>query len=302
MKMNNTWVVPVDFSPIDLEVIDYVKYLGASQKPEKVHFVNVMKEFKQSYYGEFEGFQDQLRVDQKLRLENKVKMHFNEAGIPYECHILSGTAFQEIIGLVLNKAASLVILGKKRTSSGSGVVSDRLSRNLPCDVLLVNEDFVPKLDNVLIPTDFSAHSDLAMNQLLGLMNEMEMEEKPKLFAFHTYDIPLGYDKSGKSYEEFAEIVRSNVETDMSEWIKKFDHDITPILLLQKENSFAELVMDQVETQDIDLIVMGSRGQTPTSLALLGSNTMKVLMKNDQVPVLIVKKPGENMSFIDSMRN
>lgn len=298
MKKNNIWVVPIDFTPIDHEVIEYVKHLGAFHKPEKVHFVNVMKEFKQHYYGEFEGFQEQLLVDQKLQLENKVKIHFKEANIPYECHIRTGTTFQEIIGLVLNRAASLVILGKKRISSGSGVVSDRLSRNLPCDVLLVNEDYEPKLTNVLVTTDFSQHSELAMNQLLELLNGLE--KKPKLFALHTYDVPQEYEKSGKSYEEFAETMRSNAEKDMSRWIRKFEHNITPILQLRKESSFANLVMDQVGEQNIDLIVMGSRGQTPDSLALLGSNTMKVLMTNNKVPVLIVKKPGENMSFIDSM--
>lgn len=291
--------MPIDFSPIDKAVIGYTKYLAALQSPEKVFFVNVVKEFKPSFSQEFEGFQEQILVDQKLKLENKVDMHFKDAGISYECHVMSGTPFEEVIGLVLNKSASRVILGKKKASTGSGIVSDRLSRNLPCDMLLVPERFEPKLSKILVTTDFSEHADLAMAEALELLNEEG--EEIELFAHHSYSVPPEYSKLGKTYEEFAATVKSNAEKEMSKWLGKFDPDISSILTLQGESSLAKQVIDQVQKKTIDLIVMGSRGQTSASLALLGSNTMKVLKADPHVPVLIVKKPGENMSFINVLR-
>ncbi|MEP1097641.1 MAG: universal stress protein [Cyclobacteriaceae bacterium] len=302
MKKNKVWVVPIDFSPIDKVVIGYTKYLAALQSPEKVLFVNVVKEFKPSFFSEFQGFQEQILVDQKLRLENKVDTHFKDAGVPYECHIISGTPFEEVIGLVLNKSGSLVILGRKKISSGSGIVSDRLSRNLPCDMLLVPEGFEPKLNKVLVTTDFSEHADLAMAEALELLNKEEDEKEViELFAHHSYSVPPEYSKLGKTEEEFAETMRLNAEKEMSKWLRKYDSDISPILTLQEGSSFAKQVIDQVEKQEIDLIVMGSKGQTVASLALLGSNTMKVLKADPQVPVWIAKKPGENMSFINAIR-
>jgi len=298
MKKNDIWVVPIDFSPTDLEVIEYTRFLATFQKPEKVYFVNVVKEFKASFSQEFQGFQEQVIIDQKLKLENKVDMHFKTADVPYECRIMTGIPFQEIIGLVLNRAASLVILGKKRISSGSGIVSDRLSRNLPCSVLLVTEDFEPKLSNVLVTTDFSEHADLAMEEVQELLTE---KEGVNLFAIHGYDVPSEFPNSGKTQEEYVEIIKANAEEEMLKWCQKFDHKISPILTHQGELSLAKQVVDQVDKLNIDLIVMGSKGQTVASLARLGSNTMKVLQANSQVPMLVVKKPGENMNFIESLR-
>jgi nucleotide-binding universal stress UspA family protein len=297
MKKSNIWVVPIDFSPIDVEVIEYTKFLGTFQKPEKVYFLNIVQ-FKQSFIQEFESFQEQIISDQKLQLEHRVDGHFKEANIPYECHVLIGTPFQEIIDFVLKKSASLVILGKKITSSGSGVVSDNLSRSLPCNILLVTEDFEPKLSNALVTTDFSEHSDLAMEEVLELVTE---KKGVNVFAIHGYKVPIGFYKSGKTHDEFATIMKSHAEKEMLIWCRKFDYDISPIYALQGKSSFADQVMSQLEKQKIDLLVMGSKGQSAASLVLLGSNTMKVLKANTQVPMLIVKKTGENMSFIDALK-
>jgi len=299
MKKNNTWVVTIDFSPIDTEVINYAKYLGALQRPEKIYFVNVVKEFV-SYISEgFQGVQEQILMDQKLQQENKVDMLFKDVSIPHECHIMTGTPFEEVIELVQNKSASLVIAGKKKISTGSGIVSERLSRNLPCDILLVTEDFKPNLSNVLVTTDFSERADLSMEKALELLSEKR--EEINFYAHHSYSVPFGYSILGKSYDEFAEIMKSSAEKEMFKWLRKFDHKISPILTLKGETSFAKQVIEQTVKLNIDLIVMGTRGQTAASLELLGSNTMKVLKEDTQVPILIVKKPGENISFIDSMR-
>lgn len=298
MKKNDIWVVPIDFSSIDIEVIEYARFISTFQKPEKVFFVNIIKEFKQSFLQEFEVFQEQIIIDQKLQLENKVDAHFRDTKIPYECYVISENPFQAIIDLVLDKSASLVILGKKIRSSGSGVVSDNLARSLPCNILLVPEDFKPKLSSVLVTTDFSKHSDLAMQEALELLS---VKKEVNLLAINGYEVPLGFYKSGKTHEEFAEIMKSHAEKDMEIWCRKFNHDISPIFVLCGKSSFAKQVIIQLEEKKIDLLVMGSKGQSVASLALLGSNTMKVLKVNNQVPMLIVKKPGENMSFFDAIK-
>jgi nucleotide-binding universal stress UspA family protein len=298
MKKSNIWVVPIDFSPIDVEVIEYTKFLVTFQKPEKVYFLNIVQEFKQSFIQEFESFQKQIIIDQKHQLEHRVDMHFKKANIPYECCIESGTPFQGIIDFVLSKSASLVILGKKIRSSGSGVVSDNLARSLPCNILLVTEGFEPKLNNVLVTTDFSEHADLAMNVVLELLTD---KKHVNLFAIHGYEVPLGFYKSGKTHKEFAAIMKSHAEKEMLIWCRKSDYDISPIYVLCGESSFAEQVIRELGKQKIDLVVMGSKGQSAASLALLGSNTMKVLKANTEVPMLIVKKSGENMSFIDALK-
>lgn len=300
MKNEKIWIVALDFSKMDLTILNYTKYLSSIFQPKKIHFINVIKEVEIFTYlsGEYLGYSNQLVVDQQLILKHKVEQYFKDSEIPYECHIKSGVPFDEVIDLVFTQKASLVLAGRKTVSKGHGIVSDRLSRNLPCDFLIVPEGYEPMLNKVLVLTDFSEHSSLAMQRAmeLGAINT-----KADIMALNSYSVPMGYSKSGKSYEEFAEIMRSNAEKEMNRWLKKFDYDIKPVLVLKKDDPLEKEVLEIVQENEINLIVVGSKGQTKASLALLGSTTMKLLKSNDQVPLLIAKKPGENLSFLDALK-
>ncbi|MEO9850289.1 MAG: universal stress protein [Reichenbachiella sp.] len=300
MKNKEVWIVPIDFSKMDLDILKYTRFLSSISQPEKIHFINVVKEPEIFTYlsGEYLGYSDQLVVDQKLMLEHRVEKYFNNSGIKYECHVNSGLPFDEVVSLVLERKADLVITGRKKSSNGSGIVSDRLARNLPCNFLIVPEGYEPQLENIAVATDFSNHATLAMQKAIeiGMVNE-----KTKIIGHHSYSVPMGYSKSGKSFEEFAQIMKVNAEKAMDEWSKKFQHRIKPVLTFNKDDSLDDQILGMVEENNIDLIVIGSKGQTKASLALLGSTTMKLLKANDRIPLLIVKIAGENLNFLDALK-
>ncbi|MEO9802004.1 MAG: universal stress protein [Reichenbachiella sp.] len=300
MKNKEVWIVPIDFSKMDLDILKYTRFLSSISQPEKIHFINVVKEPEIFTYlsGEYLGYSDQLVVDQKLMLEHRVEKYFNNSGIKYECHVNSGLPFDEVVSLVLERKADLVITGRKKSSNGSGIVSDRLARNLPCNFLIVPEGYEPQLENIAVATDFSNHATLAMQKAIeiGMVNE-----KAKIIGHHSYSVPMGYSKSGKSFEEFAQIMKVNAEKAMDEWSKKFQHRIKPVLTFNKDDSLDDQILGMVEENNIDLIVIGSKGQTKASLALLGSTTMKLLKANDRIPLLIVKIAGENLNFLDALK-
>lgn len=300
MKNKEVWIVPMDFTQMDSDILKYTQLLGSISKPEKIHFINVIKEVEIFTYlsGEFLGYSNQLVVDQKLILENRVEKYFKNTGIKYECHVNSGVPFDEVVHLVLEKKADMVITGRKKSSKGSGIVSDRLARNLPCNFLIVPEGYEPQLHNISVATDFSNHATLAMQKAIDIG---EYDKKIKIMTQHSCTVPTGYSKSGKSFEEFAQIMKMNSEKGMNEWSKKFKKEIVPVLTLNKDDSLDHQILDNVKENDIDLIVIGSKGQTKASLALLGSTTMKLLKSNDQVPLLIVKIAGENLSFLDALK-
>ena len=100
-------------------------------------------------------------------------------------------------------------------------------------------------------------------------------------------------------EEFADIMKLNAEKEMSKWVKSFP-SVKPLFKLL-EKSAQDEILNTAGNHQVDLLVMGSKGQTKMSLALLGSNTMKVVKANDSIPLLIVKKEGENLDFIDALK-
>lgn len=302
MKTKEVWVVALDFSKMDSSILNYTRFLSTIFQPEKIHFINVIKEVEIFTYlsGEYLGYSNQLIVDQKLILEHKVNTYFENSGISYECHINSGAPFDEVIDIVFRKKADLVIAGRKKVSKGHGIVSDRLSRNLPCSFLIVPEGYEPMLHNILVATDFSNHSSLAMQEAveIGLVNN---DIEINIIANNTYSVPMGYSKSGKSYEEFADVMKLNAAKEMNQWLKKFQYDIKPVLTLNEDNSEEKEILKTAEENKIDLIIIGSKGQTKASLALLGSTTMKMLKLNDKIPTLIIKQPGENLDFIGALK-
>lgn len=299
MTNKNVWVVTIDLTRMDRSVLEYSKMLASHMKPEMVHFIHVIKEKTFSYLpDEFLEMALQVEVDKKLTMEPIIEKHFKGSGIPYACHVSSGTPFEEVISLVLNKSANLVIAGRKHESSGSGIVSDRLSRNLPCDFLLVTEGFEPKINKILVATDFSNHSILAMQRALNIQKNIEETE---IIAHHSYKVPMGYSHSGKTYEEFADIIRGHAQQEMKRWLIRFRTKIRSTFKLQKDESLAIPLLDSAEEINADLIVIGSKGQSISTIALLGTNTMKLLKANNKIPMLIVKNPGENLKLIDAIR-
>ncbi len=301
MTNREIWVVAMDCTGLDSNILDYTYFLSTHFPPEEIHFIYVVKDPEShSYLPEeyVETIHHQLIEDQRLIVQGKVSKHMEQLqGISYEYHVNEGSPFDEVINLVMKKSANMVIAGRKKVSGGSGIISDRLSRKLPCNFLIVPEGNEPSLQNVLVPSDFSDHSTLAMENAINMKTN---HEKIGIIAHHSYSVPFGYSKSGKSYEEFASIMKSNSKKEMDRWRRTFSHNITPIITLNNNDSVSDQILEVAGNNKIDLIIIGSKGQTPGSLALLGSNTVKLLHSNERIPMLVVKEKGENLSFLDAL--
>lgn len=282
----------MDFTEMDFSILEYTRFLSSIYSVDKIYFVHVVKEVESFSYlpEEYLDFRHQVTEDQRLSLEFRVEKHFKDAKIPYDCRIVSGVPFEEIIDLVRVKSADLVIAGKKNSSRRSGIVSDRLSRNLPCDFLLLPKKPENQLNNILVTTDFSEHSTLGMQRAIELKRQ---HEKITLFAHHIYDVPAGHSKSGMKYEAFADVVRESAEKEMSKWLSLFRPKIQPILTLKSIDGLADQVLSIAEKRAADMIIVGSKGQSKDSFALMGSNAIKILWASQHIPILIVKRGGEN---------
>lgn len=298
MKDNRTWILAMDFTEMDTNLLNYTLFLTNYWKPDHIHLLHVEKEREKNSYVplEYEELAHQLAMESKLQMEHKANGFFKDSGISIHVHIKTGNALDEVLDLARNESASLVIAGRKKTSNGSGIVSDRLSRHLPCDFLLVPENSAPKLNKIMVTTDFSEHASLAMKTAVDIQNQNENIE---VLSAHLYEVPWGYTKSGKSFEEFADIMHNNAKTEMSKWSKQFPPTQPVLKLIQ--DSTQQTILDMANDHQVDLLVMGSKGQSKVSYSLLGSVTMKVMKENDDLPLLVVKLPGENLDFIDALK-
>jgi nucleotide-binding universal stress UspA family protein len=136
---------------------------------------------------------------------------------------------------------------------------------------------------ILYPTDFSAGSAAAFRLACSLARD----QKAQLIVLHVAAPPLTFDEIAASREVgYRDPIRQELHR-----IRPDDPTIT-ITHLLNEGDPAAVIVDAAETQNCDLIVMGTHGRTGLSRLLMGSVAENVLRKAT-VPVLTVKAHVES---------
>ncbi len=150
------------------------------------------------------------------------------------------------------------------------------------------------MKKILVPTDFSECAENAVEVAANLAKKMDA----RLYILHVMDIPV-YDRndSFSSYADAAEGIfwMKLVKKRFGELFKKpYLEGVNAIEVLQFDGVY-DTITTQAEEHGIDLIVMGSHGDTGAHEVFIGSNTEKVVRLAD-CPVLTVKNRHESFNL------
>jgi universal stress protein A len=146
--------------------------------------------------------------------------------------------------------------------------------------------FAPK--SILVPTDFSEHSDKAIKQAADIAEQ----NSSKIYLLHVVDWPQ---QCAVDYCIAEETIQAVVEKSKNEATKKMKEEVEKVLRTKKiDISFEvksgvphqEILKEQAEKK-VDLIVIGSRGRTGIARILVGSVADRVL-HDAKCPVLLVR--------------
>ncbi|MEQ9404041.1 MAG: universal stress protein [Cyclobacteriaceae bacterium] len=302
--MDNTdykrWLVGLDMTDMDQIIIRWVNYFAGILKPEIVYFIHVEKDFDVPDYVP-EDLKSSIKIideSQKETIRQLVSAHFDPSASKTEVEVIEGKPFETLLHWVKVKKIDFFIAGRKNMTEGSGVLPHKLSRRLNCPVLFIPERNLNEIRKILVPLDFSEHSFQALQTAMRIS---EMIDKAEIHCHHIYQVPIGYHKTGKSYAEFAEIMKNNAEKEFKRFTRTVDRALTYTSGLLKDGTAAELIVDQGRSIDAQLIVMGSKGQTAGSVILLGSTAEKLIQANEFSPTLIVKKKDEHIGFFEALK-
>lgn len=142
---------------------------------------------------------------------------------------------------------------------------------------------------ILVPTDFS---DNAMNAIQYAL-ELFKYERSDFFIMHAYQDEIYTDTSllnQETLEKITQIVSDKSQKQLTDTLKKINK-ISPnprhVYNIISSNS---MLMDEadkiVDEEDIDIVVMGTRGETNDRKLTFGSHTLQIL-KYVQCPVLAI---------------
>jgi len=292
-------IVCLDHTPKDKLLIENACELSKIAGTEEITFLNIIKDFNlpDEMTKEFPNLFDQAVKERKEELNELVNHHFL-CDIKTQLIVRQGSLTKEILKIANETKADLIIQG--RNINSDSVLSSRIARRSPCNLLLIPENHTLKFNKIFIPVDFSDYSDLSLKTTLELTEAKNSE----IYLQNVINIPSSYRYSGKSYQEFGEIIQGHLQKDLDILIKKVSpktQKLTPVFTLDKGESVIDMIWDEARRRRVDMIVMGAKGRTTASAIFIGSKAEKMIRINYAIPLLIIRKKGAIAGLLETLK-
>jgi nucleotide-binding universal stress UspA family protein len=240
-------------------------------------------------------------VDEVIKKEMEeliVKSHFNLSEFNSQIIVREGKKTDEILKLGKQKNINLAIVGRKNKLRGTGHAARQLTLKSQFSVLFVPEDCRLSISKIQVAVDFSKHSEMAVKEAIYLADKANAE----VFCQNVFVVPKGFYKTGKSYEEFSEILRGHAEKDMEKMLKPYrdsDVKVHKVFTLDDDKRPSDKITALANEENIDLIILGSKGRSGAASVLLGSVAERLLTFQPNSAIMILKDEGENMSLLEA---
>jgi len=293
-------LVALDLTALDEAIISYASKVAELLEVSHVYFFHVAKsldipeEISKKYPDLMAPLDESLKND----LQKKVSAHFL-----YECDysivVREGNPTDKILRWSDIKEVDLIMVGRKIQLKGSGVLPSKLSRLAHCSMLYVPENSRLSIDKILVPVDFSKNSSLALDAAMNFKKGNEVI----VYMQNAYQVPWGYHTTGKSYEEFAEIMKENALKSATRFLKQNkikEDDVEVVLSLDKDKDPAEVAYTEATQRKVDMIIMSSKGRSGLANFIMGSVASKMTELDSSIPLFIAKNKADNMGFFEAL--
>lgn len=140
----------------------------------------------------------------------------------------------------------------------------------------------PKI--ILVPTDFSAAAETALDHALALAARLEA----RVFLLHAYELPIVGFPDGMlvpSAEIASRLIASAEGKLAASVAKRKDSGVTIVPLLKQADP-REAILEAADDLSADLVVMGTHGRRGIARALIGS-VAEAIVRASTIPVLTV---------------
>ena len=290
-------LVGLELGDTDQALLSYLANFFRNIPVDRMHFLHVVPEvdFVHALYEkQAEAMTD--REELKLQIEARMRETVGERGKEMQAGVLNyvvrtGSPFREMLHNAEEYEADLVIIGQKAGTRSHGILAKKLARKIRCNALIIPEHAGERLQNILVPVDFSEYSVQALKTAIALRNQLG--EHVTITCIHVYHFPnfSSYNIS-RTPTQFFQMIESDrtgaFRTFLDNYATRYKSVIKTALIKKERPGTAKYIMDYADEHGSDLIIMGSKGHSNMELVMLGSVTESVLQMNDRKPTLILK--------------
>ena len=274
-------LIPLSLSDTDSELLQHAAFLGGILKPDECHFVHVCRECDPNVFDE--RMRALARAATAQALPASARYVFQVYQGPVEDHLLRHAREHHI---------DLILMGHQRAHSRRRALGRRLAMHAPCSVWVVPEGSRPELRRILVPVDFSENSADALLVAGVLARRAGLD---RIAVLH-----VRFNAATVTFENYEEIEEGEQRRAMDEFLAPIDLKGLEVDMLFEEAAHVSTAVDRVaEREQLDLIVMNTRGRSTAAAVLLGSETEQVFVETER-PVLVVKHRGARLSVLDAL--
>ena len=220
--------------------------------------------------------------------------------VEVEVHQSGGIA--EILRSARDLELDLIVKGRRLPAHQEAIGSaiTKLVRKAPCSVLVVPNYCRPHVSRILVPVDFSEHSKLALAAALEIARASRDDQQAQVLVQSVYCVGYGYHKLGLDLEQAIAKRAEVTQEKLDEFLADIDTSgvqFEAICTCSEDTALA--VHELAAARKMDMIVVGSRGLSPTAAAILGGTAERIMLHSPQ-PVLVVKQKGETTSLLNAL--
>lgn len=295
-------LVCLDQSNLDETLIRFASFVSQVNQTKKIYFTNVIRNLQipKEVLEEFPDLIENMVEERKKQMTEVVEKNFgSRQDIEFSFVVKEGQLSKKILKLAHEKSVDMIIIGRKVTLPGTGVVSQRLARRASCSLLIIPEKAEPKIDRLLVPSDFSDYSKDALEEAILIVEKYG--GKAEIICQNVFTIPSGYHFTGKSFEEFTSIMLMHAEINFKKFIRNIDTKnikITPIYTQDDDDDPVEEIIAKAKEIKADGIIIGVKGRTAATALFIGSMAERLIQLNETFPLLVTRPKGKNAGILD----
>jgi nucleotide-binding universal stress UspA family protein len=223
-----------------------------------------------------------------------VQRHFGPPSerIRTSCSVVQGSRIDRLLELADREEIDLILIGHRRLRTGRRSTARRLAMKAPCSLWLVPAGSPPAITQILGAVDFSFQSAHALTVAAAVAAARGLPQCLSLNV-HFNQLTIG---NG----EPAATMRRMKEVEFQRFLRPLNlHGVAVRPLVEESYRVPEAIANTAAREGADLIVMGTRGRSPSAAVLLGSESEQTIMES-RIPVLVVKAPGERSGILQAL--
>jgi nucleotide-binding universal stress UspA family protein len=288
-------LVCLSLETLDQNLISYISGLNGVLEDSQLHIIHVIS--KRNAHYPIPELEEKLDLAGDGFDADDLRQHAIKLGLKgaEACvsAVLKGSLSTEILRYIHTWNIDLVFLGKRFHDDGAGHLATQLASRSTASIWVVPHIESSRINHILLATDFSTSSSNAYQCANDL--KARLPHFRELSVFSSYNVPAGYFKTGLTFDQMSEKLHDATEGGLAQWLAERNLiegvSMKPMIALE-DRSTAGAIIAAAEEQNVDLILVGSRGHSAITAFLVGSTTDSLLRTNHRFPVYVARNTDE----------